>query len=281
MKILRRLPLLALVLLLPLLLGGCKAVLPRTAALQSVHEAYRDEFTKFVMIDPNKALTATAPEHGDFDVTLRRIRDFRASYGEDSPEEAHLTVLEGMIYLQTGRIGMASLISQDVSQKAAKLSSGTGQEVRDKLFAESFKFLVEGWGEIAEQNDGDDQLADWSKLREAAVGIETKLNDTNRFKFASAEVDAGGVYLAATAGTFNVWAAQRAREQHQPNADQSRTNWYRESFFVIGRFLGPTERKAAHDESIQKDASPDSLARLRYLYWYAWFGKELNWPASP
>jgi hypothetical protein len=257
--------------LLSAFLAGCSVLAPRTAALQSVHTIYRGDFAGWVAPAPGGTAIASNAQP-PFAATLQSIRDFRVKYGTDSAENAHLTVLEGMVYLQTGRIGMAKLLAPDIRQQMPRLVSGTGHDVRDMLFAASFDDLVAGWGEINAKFDNNPAtFTHWQVLRDAAAAIDRRLQDSLTAKrFAAPEADEGGIYLATTAGIFYDWAYATEKIENPDAAAADRTNWFRESHDLIGRFLSDTEKTAAANATNINAAMP---GRVRYLEWYSWLGR--------
>ena len=259
-----------LVLLIPL--SGCALLFPRTNALKSVHQTYREEFARWVVPAPDQPPPSAAGQP-PFVATLQAIRDFRVRYGGDSAEEAHLTVLEGMIYLQTGRIGMARLIAPDVRKQIPRLQSGSGLDVRDELFAESFDDLIQGWGEINDRFDNDDAtFTEWQKLSSAARSIDDRLaQKLQAGRLAAADADEGAVYLATTAGIFYDWAYATEKIEDPAAANTNKLAWFSQSRDLIGKFLSETEKKAAADPS-----APPAPGRIRYVEWYSWLGRQLN-----
>src|SRR5262245_15854886 len=200
---------------------GCTYVSPKTTALQHVHETYRSEFAKFIVPPPGDKPTIPSLKADEpaFAETLREIRGYRMRYGEDTPEAAHLTVLEGMIYLQSSRLGMAQLVQQDVQNAQSKLQSGTGHYTRDALLARTFPHLLHGWQEIADSNDKDDKtLAEHGKLQMAADGIKNELDQLDKSKLAEPEVDESAIYLATTAAIFYVWVYKLKSDEQAADA---------------------------------------------------------------
>lgn len=258
-----------------LFLCGCSFLMPRTTALKAVHQTYRDDFAHWVVPSPgDKPALLSVSNQPPFSATLQAIRGFRAKYGDDSAEAAHLTVLEGMIYLQSGRIGMAKLVSTDVVRAGEHLQSATGKNVRDALFAANFPDLLKGWEEIADESDGNDAtFTEWQKLRDAANAIDERLKQKIQDKkLADADADQGGIYLATTAAIFYVWAFAYEKIENPENAALDKKTWFTHAREVIGDFLSPTEKEAASDPSLAQN----STGRLRYLQWYGWLGDPLN-----
>ncbi|WP_417682715.1 hypothetical protein [Roseibium sp.] len=188
-------------------LGGCVVVFPKTGALDKVHEAYRHEFASLAFTSPQSDFCTASERVDGFPVTRTEINAFRAKYGDDSPEAAHLTVLEGMIYLQMTQFGLARAYETQVQAAGAKLTSGTGEKVRDALFAETYGSLVSGWEATC---NGAVHYTNRRILRESATklsapadNIEARLKAYTKEKtLAATEVDEGALYLMATAIRF-------------------------------------------------------------------------------
>lgn len=195
-----------LVVLVFAVLGGCNSLFPKTAALEKIHDAYRYEFARTALSDAFEKICSNTKLEDSFPVTRAEINAFRSKYGSDSPEAAHLTVLEGMIYLQMTQFGLARAYQGEVQAAGGKLTSGTGDKVRDALFAENYASLVEGWeatcdGEAAYNNV---PLMNAAKaLDTAATSLQSRLSGyTSKNKLASSEIDQGALYLMASAVQF-------------------------------------------------------------------------------
>ncbi len=255
--------------LLYLVLAGCAYILPETTALDKIHETYRLDFQKYVQLSVPVASTQptlmpVGKEHPLFADTLRKIRDYRVKYGEDSQEAAHLKVLEGMIYLQSGQVGMARLVASDVQAAQSKLISKTGSYTRDQLLAGTYPDLIAGWEQIV--NKGTDA----GKLKAAADRIGAELRGLDKSKMAEPEVDEGAVYLATTAAIFYVWVYSKevfSCAGAKVCADGLRKDYFGKGKDLIGMFLSETEKKAAADKSRSADVPP---GRLRYISWYGY-----------
>jgi hypothetical protein len=261
-----------------LLSAGCATILPQTNTLQKIHDTYRADFQKSIALTiPTPAdepvLGKAGVDQAYFADTLREIRDYRVTYGEKSQEAAHLKVLEGMIYLQTGQTGMARLLAPDVRNAEGALASKTGAYVRDQLLARVFYSLVDGWDQIGQKSP------DAQKLQLAAdhIGIELKTLDPQ--KISAPEVDEGAVYIATTAAIFYVWAYRQNSFACEdtvrfPNKRDCDDNLKKQTISrgrdLIELFLSDTEKKAA--EAASTDVPP---GRLRYISWYRWLQKFL------
>jgi hypothetical protein len=179
--------------------------------LSKVHDIYRKEFTEAKLPTNTgggrsnaEALTSTS-----FNETFAAIADYRRSNPDAVKQLNHLTVLEGMIYLQTGQFGMAELIEDDVI-KAGESLSDSGSAPRDALFARSYAAMLAGWKEIRTMKDTgspttDSLNAEIGTLTTAAETIRDNLcSDRDRLKVV--EGDQGASYLATTGAIFYYWA---------------------------------------------------------------------------
>jgi hypothetical protein len=252
--------------------SGCVHLSPKTTALKQVHQTYRIEFAKFIVPPPAADPQPQKPAANEpaFAGTLQAIREYRTKYGEDSQEAAHLKVLEGMIYLQSGRLGMAQLIKPDVQAAQGRLKSGTGRYTRDELLAKCFVQLVGGWQEINDFNDSDDStIAEHAKLEAAGDGIRDELAKLDRSKLAQPEVDEGAIYLATTAAIFYVWVFKLKSDAGLPDA--KRAIWFKKGSDLIGNYLSDSEKTAATGATETKSSQ---LGRLRYLDWYGYLVRE-------
>ena len=252
--------------------NGCTRLSPKTTALKKIHESYRIDFQQFLqqsIPEPNQnpKTPASKQDQPAFAETLREIRDYRLKYGEGSQEAAHLKVLEGMIYLQSGQFGMAHLVEPDVSSAQNSLKSGTGAYTRDQLLAMAFPNLLQGWEEVQKQFDpAPGHLgADVTIVQKAADDIKDKLDKLDKTKLAQPEVDEGAIYLATTAAIFYVWV-YALRSRQEPN---SKPQWFGKGQELIGRYLTDMEKRAAKDATVTNVPA----GRLRYLSWYGFLSR--------
>jgi hypothetical protein len=257
--------------------NGCARLSPKTTALKKIHESYRIDFQQFLqqsIPEPtqNPKTPASKQDQPAFAETLREIRDYRLKYGENSQEAAHLKVLEGMIYLQSGQFGMAHLVEPDVSNAQSGLKSGTGAYTRDQLLAMAFPNLLQGWEEVQKQFDTTPGHvgADVAIVEKAADGIKDKLDNLDKTKLAQPEVDEGAIYLATTAAIFYVWV-YALRSRQEPN---SKPQWFGKGAELIGRYLTDMEKRAAKDATVTNVPA----GRLRYLSWYGFLVRETTPP---
>lgn len=273
---------LAIVLSIILFLGGCAWLFPQTAALEKVHDTYRADFAK-AFLPPEAKRGAPSCGGGSavdasFADTLQAIHDYRVSYPNATEEKKHLLVLEGMIYLQIGQSGMATLLYQNNAQDFASIGvSGTGSYARDGLFAQNFANLIEGWKWVCSRRTSLANAGDPGPVRSAAKGIIAALTaDKKANRLATSEADDGAVYLATTAGIFLTWPAEiqryRCLNNRPPTPLAECSGWaedYAAARDAVKMFLFPSEIEAA--AQADQAALRATTGRLRYLAWYSYF----------
>lgn len=269
----------SLLLLLALLLtAGCAKLTPRTTALREIHQTYRAEFDQYLqltvpapapdgnVINPPRTAggavggaAGEAPGPAPFAATLREIRGYRLRYGETAREASHLTVLEGMIYLQTGQLGLARLLLPDLRRAADQLGQGSGAAVRDQLLARNFEPLLAGWSALREPETRDSAR----RLAAAAAAIGAQLATLARSgsgRTTEPEVDEGAIYLATSGAIFYAWVGKILSLQ----APQDRPCWCEKGRALIERHLSETERRLSSGIDFQSIPA----GRIRYLAWY-------------
>lgn len=288
---------------LSLLLSACAgfSLFPQHSEMREIHDLYRKEFSaRFLPQAGNNVGKITVPKGTPaprpFAKTLSRIRSFQLKYPDSKTENAHLTVLEGMIYMQGGEFSSAKLLSGDVSEAGKDLTGDRTYIARDKLFADNFKNLIGAWEAIKNSNDrvGAESKADAL----CAALVQTKNTDgkfcgetidlaSTRPKpeilKADAEGDSGPIYVAAIAAIAYMSADQiRVNEcgalyQKPEDAEKGKactlTYARRASCAaknLIGLFLQPRERKHAKDLA----AAGKNEEHLRYLSLFAQANKE-------
>ena len=252
-----------------LLPTSCARLTPRTAALRQIHQIYRGEFDQYLQLTvpapPADGTMSVRPRAADnsgpapFAATLREIRTYRIRYGENNRESAHLTVLEGMIYLQTGQLGMARLLLPDLRRAADSLGQGTGAAVRDQLLAQNFESLLTGWTAIREPETRDSAR----RLAEAAGSIGARLAAPDRpgvARVIEPEVDEGAIYLATSAAIFYAWVGKILSLQSR----EDRPCWCAKGMTLIAPHLSEAERRIARGVDYQSIPA----GRIRYLGWY-------------
>ncbi len=275
-----------------LLLTGCPATLaPSTADLQRVHELYATEFTSLAdaIPTPGSEPPAKQPSSSDaFIQSLRALNDYRAQHPEKSFELAHLDVLEGMIYLQSGRFGLARAVAPNVERAGATLSSApspqrstlgdapTASAVRDALLAKNFRALLDGWSAT---RNGQSTPDDFDRaFRSIAESLTTTTTSSIRL-----ERDHGALYLATSAAIFQTWA--HARDSMRVHLDPTdaklrdlehrRLQRYTSARDLLARFLTDAERTTRLTEDLG-DHIP--VGRFRYVAWYHFFNDALSAP---
>ena len=266
-------------------------------ALQKVHEAYQTEFVKAFLPGTSRAegSDVCTPATGDraFSGTLQAIRAFRVDFKRDpqstgsSPdlaqrELAHLVVLEAMIFLQSGRPGLAALMKNDVAEAKAQLISSQGAYVRDFMFADNFEDLIAGWEMICRWSGQRDlhslQMEDPSRLISAAEHIGERLAAYRAAgKLNHVEPDDGAIYLATTAAIFDVWAYKVRHDQcnfARICEEGYTTKYFKHGKDLIALHLSDTEKRAGSTPDLELR---DTLnGRLRYVLWYRFLEDKLR-----
>ena len=264
---------------------SCHLVAPKTTALKNVHETYRQEFVEGINATPDsdRPVAEAASNEPEFSQTLQAIRGYRAKFGSDSKQAAHLTVLEGMIYLQSSRFGMAASVKGDVQAASENLRSKDGPYTRDALYAANFASLIDGWQEIDRMPEGALTQEDFATLEGAADAIVANLKEKEEEgKLASPDADEGAIYLATTSAIFYVWV-HKIRTDSCLRIDEEATREclaeFGKTYFdngrdIIGMFLSETERTAA----LASDSAPSDFppGRLRYLAWYRFLDEKAD-----
>jgi hypothetical protein len=267
-----------LLLLILLLTASCAKLTPRTTALREIHQTYRAEFDQYLqltvpapapdgnVINPPRTaggiaggVAGEAAGPAPFAATLREIRGYRLRYGETSREASHLTVLEGMIYLQTGQLGLARLLLPDLRRAADQLGQGSGAAVRDQLLARNFEPLLAGWSALREPETRDSAR----RLATAAAAIGAQLATLARSgpgRTTEPEVDEGAIYLATSGAIFYAWVGKILSLQ----APQDRPCWCEKGRALIERHLSESERRLSSGIDFQSIPA----GRIRYLAWY-------------
>lgn len=249
--------------------AACKPLTPKAYDLRRVHEIYIEEWADHYMPTPGSDLPKSPSWSGSgFARSLTAIREYKARYGGDSREAAHLTVLTGMIYLQSGQPGMARLLKNDIATSVQKLQAPGGKETRDSLFAQCYPDLILGWEEVWKFFDGNkDTEAKAKNLDTAANGIGTKLKTVkDQDRAVDPELDSGATYLSTTAAIFFVWAdSLRGLVGHSDRKAAAR-----KGRILLERFLTDEEKA---DAAFLTGQDQQGKGRLRYLEWYAWLVK--------
>ncbi len=278
------------------LVAGCITIqiTPVTSDIQDVHDAYRREFAQQFLPSAPKEAGNTPAERG-FSETLEKIRQFQLKHPGRTTEIAHLTVLEGMIYVQQNMLSSAQLMKDDVVSAGGKLGSGDEYVARDRLFSENFQSLIDAGRIAANPNAAANSPAETeAKAKDVAQSLCKSLLDVGdsgalcgadasstvqpRANNASSVGDGGPIYIAATSGLTYAWARHaahfRCRDQNPSDSsarkecrDQVRVSYFEAAAGVLGRFLTEGERRVATDQGIQLDPKA-SAGRIRYMVMY-------------
>jgi hypothetical protein len=256
------------------------------ASLAHVHDVYASEFAETIVPATGASCVSTPlPEVAAgppaFEKTLAAIRELQAKPPEDEAVSAHLTVLEGMVYVQSGRIGLAKSALPDVQAAAAKLQTATGLDARDALLARSFPYLVTGWERVqALQASGQCAFPEESPaaLETAADGIRAELaSERANERLASSEADAGALYLATTAAIFYVWDDKIRDDgcmRTSTEASRACRAIYGTKYLERGRDLVAQNLPPACTASPPASGCDPSLAR--YVDWYRFLDAEVE-----
>ena len=237
-----------------LLVAGCNLLTPKTYQLEQIHATYTSEWAQAQFPDGNAS--RAAPENGErFKNTLAAIHNYKRAHGSDTRVAAHLTVLEGMIYLQSGKPGMARLLEDDVANAIKLLKPVRGGVARDYVFAVCYEHLVDGWEAV------DNLTASEETFFAAADGIREKLEGLKVKDGAAQDVDSGGAYVATCAVIFYRWG-----DEVDLNTDK-RVEIAKKSKAVLGPWLTTAEKTAASSDDWRKSIRND---RIRYVSWYRW-----------
>ena len=266
-----------LLVLIILISNGCHVLGPKTAAVKQIHTTYRNEFQSTIQLsigDPKFPVGAPKANKDQFIFTntLRSIRDFQTKYPNSPELNAHLNVLQGMIYLQSGEIGMANLVKDNIKSISASstLKSKNGGFTRDQLFAESFEHLSGGWSEIKNQKDSEDSPgrpgADEKKLEKAADQILNLLSSPKYRNINSSDIDEGVLYLAITASIFYTW--EIALDLNL--SDTERCERYKKGKLILEQRLSPQEIDASKADVITE------MGRYRYISWYKFLARKVQ-----
>jgi len=275
------------------LLSACTYVLPEKSELERVHELYEQEFIDVQLPLPDNewsgARDANEPPAvgGEFSKTLSAIAQYKLVPGQDARLAAHLTVLQGMIYLQTGRPGMARLLEPEIAAAASSLLTSEGGLTRDALFAQSFDALVIGWEEIWDYYDGDRATRpEWRRFQSSGDSIAKLLGDLPAGALGEAATYSGGLYLANTAAIFYLWAYNLGHQFGDPNdsdvppPEEGDLGMYAaRGRDAMKPFLTNEEVVAAASTDSLEQFATSTTGRFRYLAWYAWLNE--NSQASP
>ncbi|MFC1824188.1 hypothetical protein ACFL9T_15865 [Thermodesulfobacteriota bacterium] len=245
-------------LLVLVFLVGC-VLTPKTYQLEKIHQNYTTEWADWSATSLPAASTnpKIVDGRGRFKNTLAGIKNYRQEHGDTSSMVAHLTVLEGMIYIQSGTPGMAKLLVPEVKEAVPRLKSATGVVTRDYLFAMCYEHLTNGWAAIYKKGVNV-QPVDFS---EPADKIKEILNKIPKEKRAEGYVDSGGAYVATSAAIFYLWAhaAAPTKSELPDMATKGKA--------VLKPWLSNHEICAV-EKGTYKNQAFEWGGRLRYLEWY-------------
>ena len=241
---------------------SCSALTPKTYQLEQIHQTYTAEWAQARLPDPKSATSVQPSETGSFNATLAAIRNYKAIHGNSDAVAAHLTILEGMIHLQSGHTGMARLLEKDIAEQSANLASASGVMARDRLFAASYPALVDGWDAIFRKSTNP---KDFTDPADTLVDILSKVSPDQR---AAAEVDSGGAYIATSAAIFYLWSHSIDLAGHPKKEAVAK------GAAALKPWMSPLEIEAVEAVEGSTDALSerrlDFGSRQRFVDWYAW-----------
>ena len=280
-------------------LAACAWLFPKKAALDTVHDAYRADFRKFVFAQPEKLPC----EYSDaFDQSLEAIRGFETRYANDTGAEmAHVTVLKAMIHLQGGHFGVARTMIPALDKLT--ISASDDREIRDAIFKDAYGPLVNGWQAACESvkastptvvTDGpftaDGKTRQRSDvLDEAASGIKAQLDAALKKRSQPGlESDDGAIYVATSASIFRYYVFRIKSDGCRLNPDQAAcirpyTDLLTSSMEVLKARLTAEEIAAVEArDACAKQPPPGwhvpSQSRQRYVAWYLTVKKAATCP---
>jgi len=269
----------------------CGGATPEATSLRAVHDRYAEEFAQAYVpasgVDCRAPAPAASAARDAFPRTAAAIQELRAAGNAEDVTLAHVSVLEAMIHLQSGRLNLAREDAPAVAEAAPKLRSASGPDARDALLARAYPALLAGWSDI----DGLQRIGGCAFPAESPAGLEQAADEIRaelgaeraRGGLASPEEDAGALYLATSAAVFYVWAdkirddgcmrrdpelARACREAHGTTLlERGRT--------LIGEHLPASCREEPGSEATPATAPcPASLSR--YTDWYRFLGTEIE-----
>lgn len=244
--------------------AGC-SLTPKTYQLEQIHQNYTTEWTEWssASVPTARIGPVTVDGKGRFKTTLAGIKNYKQRYGNTSKVAAHLTILEGMIYIQSGKPGMAKLLLPDVQEAMPRLKSGTGLFTRDYIFASCFKALTQGWTAIYKNGVNvkpEDFIGPADRIAKQLKNIPPE----NR---AAGDVDSGGAYVATSAAIFYLWAHAAAPEAFK------RADMAEKGAAVLKPWLSRSEINAVENGTF-KNPEFEWGGRLRFMEWYAFLHTE-------
>jgi hypothetical protein len=201
-------------------------------------------------------------------VTLTAISSFRSEYPNRTNAIKHVSVLEAMVYLQSGQYGLARLAAKNAREMPGDLSTHKDGLIRDQLFL------------LALTDEGGLGLIDAWELIESTTA--PSFEKTPRFKRLgdnlSSLAEESKAYVAAVAVLCYQWAmvGEKSAVTGRPEEKQRRLKEIEKKYGeLMIEALGP------HLTNAEKNASDDELkklarwsARYRYVRLYH-IGKKL------
>ena len=260
MRLINRLALL----LVLVFLAGCSSLTPKTYQLEQIHQNYTTEWAEWAPDALSKAKDRPNIENGKgcFKKTLAGIKNYKQTHGYTSGVTEHLTVLEGMIYIQSGKPGMARLLLSEVKDAKEKLKSATGVATRDYFYADCYDELTKGWGAIYQLvKDGIAKKPD--DFSGPARDISKKLSEISKETRAAADLDSGGAYVATSAAIFYLWAHFTSPE----DSNFSLKDMAKNGKDALKPWLSCDEICSV-EKGTYKSEALDWGSRRRYLDWY-------------
>lgn len=243
------------------------------AALERIRDQYRSEFHKMSFPMPGKtpSLCASATGCRGFPRTMEAIGELERKDVLKNVERAHLTILKGMIDLQSERFRSARGMEAEMVKAASSVQSGA-----DRLMAENFSGLVEGWSELHQhrrnlkaQEAGKPfpfRSVDFRNVQKAADRVRENLQQhvsRDPGILRDRDSDLRGLYVAAVTATFYTWVQNRPGRKKKGEE----TLFYERGRDLIGLFLTDQEKSLKRASHGTDPASPH---RERYLEWYSW-----------
>lgn len=181
-----------------------------SGALRSVHDTYLNEFQASLTRenDGSEAAKALDPSNrNQFPETLTAISSFRSEYPNSTNAIKHVSVLEAMVYLQSGQYGLARLAAKNAKGMPGDLSTYKDGLIRDQLFLlaltdERGRGLIDVW-EMIESTRGFPSLEKANTFED----LGDNLSDLAKRSKAPAH-DEGKTYIAAVAVLCYQWAME-------------------------------------------------------------------------
>lgn len=233
-------------------LSGCAS-----SSLQEVHNTYQNEF--------QRQLTSVSPTpgHSDFKAekfpeTFRAITDFRQKHPSLNTANKHLTVLEALIYLQSGRYGQARLAATAAKGMPGSLTTYGGGLSRDELLLQALNKepgLIGGWQMLAQPAPNSAKLGlAAQQLQDLSSSSDSRVVDG----------DDGRLYLAAVSAML--WRQQAIVDIFGgANKKETKNRIGAKITAILGPHLTPQEKAAS---SVDAKALSDWTLRYRYVRLY-------------